>query len=281
MSNYQPPKVWKYVPNEEGAFGSMNRPTSGAREEKKLPVGDHNFQLYSLGTPNGVKVTIMFEELLALGIQEAEYNAHLIHIQKGHQFYSGFVEINPNSKIPALIDNSGEQPVRVFESCNILLHLAEKFQHFLPKDPAKRAEVLNWLFWQAGSAPYLGGGFGHFFNYAPVKLQYPIDRFSMEAKRQLHVLDTLLTDREYIGGAEYSIADIAIWPWYGSVVLGDLYNAAEFLNVQEYPNLLAWSRRISDREAVKRGRMVNRVWGEPGEQLAERHSKQDIDNLLK
>lgn len=276
-NSYQPPKVWEWKQNGSGTFANINRPVSGATHEKTLPVGEHPLQLYSLGTPNGQKVTILLEELLALGVTGAEYDAWLINIGEGDQFSSGFVEVNPNSKIPALSDRSVTPPLRVFESGNILLYLAEKFGHFLPKDLAGRTEALNWLFWLQGSAPYLGGGFGHFYNYAPVKIEYAIDRFALEAKRQLDVLDKQLARGRYIAGDEYTIADIAIWPWYGTVVLGGIYNAAEFLNVQEYKNVLRWAQEIADRPAVKRGRIVNRAQGPLNEQLRERHAASDFE----
>ncbi|WP_040263181.1 glutathione-dependent disulfide-bond oxidoreductase [Pseudomonas massiliensis] len=274
---YVPPKVWKHEAPSGGHFASINRPIAGPTHEKELPTGKHPLQLYSLATPNGVKVTVMLEELLALGHQGAEYDAWLIRISEGDQFSSGFVEVNPNSKIPALLDVSGEAPIRVFESGSILLYLAEKFGALLPKDVAARTETLNWLFWQMGAAPYLGGGFGHFFAYAPEKLQYPIDRFTMEAKRQLDVLNRRLADQPYLAGAEYSIADIAVWPWYGELVRGNLYGAAEFLSVHEYTHVLRWANEIAKRPAVVRGRRVNRVWGEEAEQLAERHQISDLD----
>ncbi len=277
-NEYKPEKVWKWEKGE-GRFANINRPISGALTEKKLPVGKHPFQLHSLATPNGVKVTIMFEELLAKGHTGAEYDAYTINIMEGDQFGSGFVEINPNSKIPALIDNSGDKSLRIFESGSILLHLAEKFGEFLPKDPAKKVETLNWLFWQMGSAPYLGGGFGHFYAYAPVKIKYCIDRFSMEAKRQLDVLDKRLADNKYLAGDEYTIADIAVWPWYGVLTLGELYGAGEFLEVSEYKNVLRWAREILERPAVKRGRIVNKTWGEENQQLKERHSSSDFVNI--
>jgi len=275
MSDYTPPKVW--VPKESGGkFASINRPVAGPTHEKTLPVGKHPFQLYSLATPNGVKVTVMFEELLALG-KDAEYDAWLIRIGDGDQFGSGFVEVNPNSKIPALMDYSGKEPIRVFESGSILLHLAQKFGAFLPTDPAKRVETMNWLFWQMGSAPYLGGGFGHFYAYAPTKIEYAIDRFSMEAKRQLDVLDRRLAETRYLAGDEYTIADIATWSWYGQLALGRLYEAAEFLDVASYANVQRWAREIDARPAVQRGRMVNRVSGEPETQLHERHDASDFE----
>jgi GSH-dependent disulfide-bond oxidoreductase len=274
---YVPPKVWKHQAPSGGHFASINRPIAGPTHEKTLPVGKHPLQLYSLATPNGVKVTVMLEELLALGHQGAEYDAWLIRISEGDQFSSGFVQVNPNSKIPALLDIGADTPIRVFESGSILLYLAEKFGAFLPKDPAGRTEALNWLFWQMGAAPYLGGGFGHFYAYAPEKLQYPIDRFTMEAKRQLDVLNRCLAERPYLGGAEYSIADIAVWPWYGELVRGNLYGAAEFLSVHEYRHVLRWANEIAERPAVVRGRRVNRVWGDEAEQLAERHQATDLD----
>lgn len=281
MTNqYVPPKVWKMDDENGGQWASINRPDSGARHEKALPVGQHPIQLHSMGTPNGQKVTIMLEELLALGVTEAEYDAYLIKIGEGDQFGSGFVEINPNSKIPALVDQSGETPINVFESGNILLYLAEKFGHFLQTDIAAKTQVMNWLFWLQGSAPYLGGGFGHFYAYAPEKFEYPINRFAMEAKRQLDVLDKQLANNTFIAGEEYSIADIAIWPWYGNLVLGKTYDAAEFLDVDSYKNLKRWAEQIEAREAVQRGRIVNRAWGEDWEQVPERHSAEDIDKVL-
>jgi GST-like protein len=281
MTNeYTPPKVWTNDNDSGGQWAGINRPDSGARHEQALPVGEHAFQLYSMGTPNGQKVTIMFEELLAAGIAEAEYDAYLIKIGDGDQFGSGFVAVNPNSKIPALVDRSGNEPINVFESGNILLYLAEKFGLFLPQDPAPRTQVMNWLFWLQGSAPYLGGGFGHFYAYAPEKFEYPINRFTMEAKRQLDVLDKQLAENEFLGGEEYSIADIATWAWYGNLVLGRLYDAAEFLDVASYKNVLRWAKAIDARPAVQRGRIVNRSWGEEWEQLQERHSAADIDAVL-
>lgn len=277
---YIPPKVWTMNADNGGQWASINRPDSGARFEQELPVGQHPLQLYSMGTPNGQKVTILLEELLALGVSQAEYDAHLIKIGDGDQFSSGFVAVNPNSKIPALVDRSVEPPINVFESGNILLYLAEKFGHFLPKDLAARTEVMNWLFWLQGSAPYLGGGFGHFYAYAPEKFEYPINRFTMEAKRQLDVLDKQLAKHVYIAGDEYSIADIAIWPWYGNLVLGTVYNAAEFLDVASYQNVVRWAKAIEQRTAVQRGRIVNRTWGEEWEMVAERHSAADIDQVL-
>jgi GST-like protein len=273
---YTPPKVWEWIKENGGKFAGTNRPIAGATHDKDLPVGRHPFQLYSLATPNGQKVTIMFEELLALGHRDAEYDAWLIRID-GAQFGSGFVEINPNSKIPALVDRSGPEPFRVFESGAILLHLAEKFGEFLPKDTPTRAECLSWLFWQMGSAPYLGGGFGHFFAYAPFKIEYAIDRFAMETKRQLDVLDRRLAANEYLAGDQYTIADIAVFPWYGGLVQGLLYNGAEFLSVQDYKNVQRWTTAIASRPAVKRGRMVNRVTGDPANQLHERHDSGDFE----
>jgi GST-like protein len=278
-SDYIPPAVWQ-AEKTGGEFANINRPTSGATHEKTLPFGKHPFQLHSLATPNGVKVTIMLEELIEKGIDAAEYDAYPINIMEGDQFGAGFVDINPNSKIPALIDNSGiesgEQPVRIFESGAILIHLAEKFDSFLPQGAAK-AEVLSWLFWQMGSAPFLGGGFGHFYAYAPEKLEYPINRYAMEVKRQLDVLDKQLAKNTYISGEDYTIADMAIWPWYGTLVLGGLYSAAEFLDVKSYKNVMRWAEAIAERPAVKRGKMVNCSWGEPEDQLVERHSQSDFD----
>ncbi|MCZ8108434.1 MAG: glutathione-dependent disulfide-bond oxidoreductase [Burkholderiales bacterium] len=275
--DYTPPKVWTWNKDNGGRFASINRPIAGPTHDKELPVGKHPLQLYSLGTPNGVKVTVMLEELLALGHAGAEYDAWLIRIGEGHQFGSGFVAVNPNSKIPALLDRSGPAPVRVFESGAILVYLAEKFGAFLPTEAGPRAECLSWLFWQMGSAPYLGGGFGHFYAYAPSKMEYPINRFAMEVKRQLDVLDRRLAESEYIAGPAYTIADIAIWPWYGGLVKGWQYEAAEFLAVHEYKNVLRWADMIHARPAVKRGRMVNRVSGEPSTQLHERHDASDFD----
>lgn len=274
---YTPPKVWTWEQANGGEFASINRPISGATHDKELPIGKHPHQLYSLATPNGVKVTTMFEELLAAGYEEAEYDAWLIRIGDGDQFGSDFVDINPNSKIPALMDHSTPTPTRVFESGAILLYLADKFGAFLPKDPAGRTEAMNWLFWQMGSAPYLGGGFGHFYKYAPEKFEYPIDRFTMEAKRQLHVLDTQLGKHEFVAGAEYSIADIAIYPWYGGVASGAVYDAVEFLDAQSYTNIQRWRKQLGEREPVKRGRMVNRAFGEPHTQLHERHDADDFE----
>jgi GST-like protein len=274
---YTPPKVWTWDAESGGQFANINRPISGPTHDKELPVGEHPFQLYSLATPNGVKVTVMFEELLAAGVSGAEYDAWLIRIGEGDQFSSGFVEVNPNSKIPALMDRTTTPPTRVFESGAILLHLAEKFDAFLTKDPAQRPEMLSWLFWQMGSAPYLGGGFGHFYAYAPEKWQYPIDRFSMEVKRQLDVLDKRLAEVPYLAGDDYTIADIANWAWYGQLVLGRLYEAAEFLSVHEYENVTRWAKEIDARPAVQRGRMVNRAFGDPKYQLHERHDASDFD----
>jgi GST-like protein len=275
---YTPPKVWSWNKENGGRFANINRPIAGATHEKDLPVGRHPLQLYSLATPNGVKVTVMLEELLALGHAGAEYDAWLIRINEGDQFGSGFVAANPNSKIPALVDRSGPAPIRVFESGAILIHLAEKFGNaFLPTDPAPRAECLSWLMWQMGSAPYLGGGFGHFYAYAPTKIEYAIDRFAMEAKRQMDVLDRRLAESEYLGGDAYTIADIAVWPWYGALAKGQLYEAGEFLQVQDYKNVIRWADAIARRPAVKRGRMVNRGWGEPASQLPERHEASDFD----
>ena len=276
-ADYVPPKVWTWNKPNGGNFANINRPIAGATHDKVLSVGKHPLQLYSLGTPNGVKVTIMLEELLALGHSGAEYDAWLINIGSGDQFGSGFVEINPNSKIPALLDRSEPTPVRVFESGSILLYLAEKFGEFLPKDRAGRTETLNWLFWQMGSAPYLGGGFGHFYAYAPIKIEYAIDRFAMEVKRQLDVLDRQLADHEYLAGDTYTLADIAIFPWYGAVAKGLAYGAAEFLSVQDYTHVQRWADAILARPAVKRGRMVNKAFGDPAEQLRERHDASDFD----
>jgi len=278
-NDYQPAKVWSENKELGGKWGSINRPTAGARHEATLPVGKHPLQLYSLGTPNGQKVTILLEELLALGESGAEYDAHLIRIGEGDQFSSGFVDVNPNSKIPALLDTSTTPATRVFESGAILLYLAEKFGHFLPKDPAGRTETLNWLFWLQGAAPYLGGGFGHFYHYAPVKIEYAIDRFTMEAKRQLDLLDKQLANHRYIAGDEYSIADIAIWPWYGALIQGVMYEAAEFLDAASYKNLVRWAEDVAQRPAVKRGRIVNRTWGSEGQHLAERHDASDFVKL--
>jgi len=275
-AGYVPPRVWTWDKANGGQFANINRPISGATHEKVLPIGKHPIQLYSLGTPNGVKVTIMLEELLAAGHAGAEYDAWLIRIGEGDQFSSGFVEVNPNSKIPAMMDHSTDPVTRVFESGSILFYLAEKFGAFLPTEHRKRTETMNWLMWQMGSAPFVGGGFGHFFAYAPFKMEYPINRFAMETKRQLHVLDTHLAAHEYMAGDEYTIADIAIWPWYGSI-MREAYAAQEFLAVEEYPHLSRWVDLIAGREAVKRGRRVNRTFGAPESQLAERHDASDFD----
>lgn len=272
---YTPPKVWKWEQPSGGTFASINRPIAGATHDKDLPVGKHPLQLYSLATPNGVKVTILLEELLEAG-HDAEYDAWLIDIGKGDQFGSGFVAVNPNSKIPALVDHGAKPAQRVFESASIMLYLAEKFGAFIPKTPADRTEMLSWLFWQMGSAPFVGGGFGHFYTYAPVKIEYAINRYAMETKRQLDVLDRHLADKEWVVGGQYTVADMAIWPWYGGMVLGRAYNAGEFLDVESYRNVLAWAKRIDARPAVARGRMVNRTWGPPDEQLPERHSSADF-----
>jgi GST-like protein len=277
-SSYIPPKVWKWDSASGGAFANINRPIAGATHDKELPKGDNPLQLYSLATPNGVKVTVMLEELLELGIHEAEYDAYPIRITEGDQFGSGFVGVNPNSKIPALLDNSVSPAIRVFESGSILLYLAEKFGAFLPKDTAGRTETMNWLFWQMGSAPMLGGGFGHFYAYAPEKLEYPINRYAMEVKRQLDVLDRQLSNHRYIAGDEYTIADMAIWPWYGALVVNKVYEAAEFLETHTYKNVLRWTNELAERPAVRRGRMVNRTWGAPEGQLHERHSPDDFVN---
>ncbi|EPG7577255.1 glutathione-dependent disulfide-bond oxidoreductase [Providencia rettgeri] len=273
---YVPPKVWQWEQGNGGKFANINRPISGATHEKPLPIGKHPLQLYSLGTPNGQKITIMLEELLALGIKEAEYDAWLINIGEGDQFSSGFVEVNPNSKIPALVDRSGKEPIRVFESGSILTYLAEKFSAFLPATQPERAETLSWLFWQMGSAPFAGGGFGHFYAYAPEKFEYPINRFAMETKRQLDVLDKRLAEHKYVAGDHYSIADIAIWPWYGALVKGWLYDAAEFLSVHEYKHVIRWADEVYARPAVQRGRRVNRLQGDPTQQVRERHNASDI-----
>ena len=273
---YEPPKVWSWDAPSGGTFANINRPTSGATHEKELPVGKHSLQLYSMGTPNGVKVTIMLEELLAAGIEEAEYDAWMINIGDGDQFGSGFVEINPNSKIPAMVDRSANPEIQLFESGSILVHLAEKFGKFLPSDPHNRAETFNWLMWQMGSAPFVGGGFGHFYNYAPIKIQYAIDRYAMETKRQMHLLDTILADREFIIGDEYTIADMAIHPWYGNM-MRTAYDSQEFLSVREYPNLDRYTSMMNEREAVQRGVMVNRTFGGPESQLRERHDARDFD----
>lgn len=278
---YTPPKIW--VDNTKGGnkWASINRPVSGATHAKPRPTGNNPLQLYSLGTPNGQKVTILLEELLALGIKEAEYDAYLINIGEGDQFSSGFVDVNPNSKIPALVDNSNDDEIKIFESASILVHLAEKFDQFLPKQGNERTQTFNWLFWAQGSAPFLGGGFGHFYAYADEKFEYPINRFAMEAKRQLDVLDKQLAKNTYVAGDQYSIADMAIFPWYGKLVLGALYDAAEFLQVETYTHIMRWAKMLEKREAVQRGSIINRSWGEEWEQVPERHSKEDIDNVLK
>ena len=279
-TGYTPPEVWTWDKDKGGGrFAAINRPIAGATHEKTLPVGKHPLQLYSLATPNGVKVTVMLEELLALGHSGAEYDAWFINISEGNQFGSDFVAINPNSKIPALLDHSTDPPTRVFESASILVSLAEKFGAFLPTDPAVRAECFSWLFWQMGSAPYLGGGFGHFYAYAPVKIEYAIDRFAMEVKRQMDVLDRRLAESAFIAGPDYTIADMAIWPWYGALAKGQLYEAGKFLSVHEYTNVLRWAEGIAARPAVQRGRMVNRAWGEPSSQLPERHDASDFDKV--
>lgn len=275
---YTPPKVWTWDKSSGGKFANINRPIAGPTSEKDLPVGEHPLQLYSLATPNGVKVTIMLEELLAAGHKDAEYDAWITNIQEGDQFTSGFVDVNPNSKIPALMDHSGETPQRVFESGSILLYLAEKFDAFLPKDTPSRTEAISWLMWQMGSGPYLGGGFGHFYAYAPEKWEYPINRFAMEVKRQMDVLDRHLAENQYFAGDEFSIADMAIWPWYGALAKGLLYEAGEFLSVHEYKNVIRWTDEIAKRPAVKRGRRVNRVWGAEEDQLKERHSADDFNS---
>jgi len=276
-TDYVPPKVWEWNKENGGRFANINRPIAGATHDKDLPVGKHPLQLYSLATPNGVKVTVMLEELLALGHSGAEYDAWLIRINEGDQFSSGFVGANPNSKIPALVDHGESTPVRVFESGSILIYLAEKFGAFLPTERAARAETLSWLMWQMGSAPYLGGGFGHFYAYAPFRIEYAIDRFAMEVKRQMDVLDRRLAESEYLGGADYSIADMATWPWYGALAKGLIYEAGEFLQVQDYKHVQRWTDAIAQRPAVKRGRMVNRVMGDPASQLHERHDAGDFD----
>ena len=278
-TTYVPPRVWMWDKASGGQFANINRPIAGATHDKALPIGKHPFQLYSLGTPNGQKVTIMFEELLALGHSGAEYDAWPIRIGDGDQFGSGFVDINPNSKIPALLDRSGPEPIRIFESGAILVHLAEKFGELLPASGPERAETLSWLFWQMGSAPFLGGGFGHFFAYAPEKYEYPINRYTMEAKRQLDVLNRRLADHEFIAGSDYSIADIAIWPWYGGIALGHSYKGADvFLAVHEYDHVIRWANQLADRPAVQRGRIVNKMTGDPSEQLHERHDASDFDH---
>ncbi|MFP3978778.1 glutathione-dependent disulfide-bond oxidoreductase [Marinobacter sp. KMM 10035] len=276
--SYVPPKVWKWESASGGAFANINRPIAGPTHEKDLPIGKHPFQLYSLATPNGVKVTIMLEELLELGISEAEYDAWLVRINEGEQFGSGFVDVNPNSKIPALMDHSQDPAVRVFESGSILLYLAEKFDKFLPSDITARTETLNWLFWQMGSAAFVGGGFGHFYAYAPEKYEYPINRYTMEVKRQLDVLDRQLANNRYVAGDEYTIADMAIWPWYGALVTNAVYDAAEFLEAHTYTNVMRWALELKKRPAVQRGRMVNRAWGEPETQLHERHDASDFEH---
>jgi len=274
---YTPPAVWTWNKENGGRFANINRPIAGPTHDKALPVGRHPLQLYSLGTPNGVKVTVMLEELLALGHEGAEYDAWLINIGAGDQFGSGFVEVNPNSKIPALMDRSGPKPIRVFESGAILFYLAEKFGAFLPTEPAARAETMSWVMWLMGSAPFLGGGFGHFYAYAPTKIEYAIDRYAMEVKRQMDVLDRRLAESEYLGGSEYTIADMATWPWYGAMAKGTLYEGGEFLSVQDYKNVIRWTDQIAARPAVKRGRMVNRTFGDPASQLAERHDASDFE----
>ncbi|HLV76386.1 MAG TPA: glutathione-dependent disulfide-bond oxidoreductase [Marinobacter sp.] len=274
---YTPPKVWKWEQDDGGRFASINRPVAGATHDKALPVGEHPFQLYSLATPNGVKATILLEELLEKGIKEAEYDAWLIRINEGDQFSSGFVKVNPNSKIPAMLDCSVQPAIRVFESGSILFYLAEKFDAFLPKDPARRAETMSWLFWQMGSAPFLGGGFGHFFAYAPEKYEYPINRYTMEVKRQLDVLDRQLAENRYVAGEEYTIADMAIWPWYGALVRNEVYGAAEFLEAHTYTNVLRWAGELARRPGIQRGRMVNKAWGELSSQLHERHDASDFE----
>lgn len=276
---YTPPKVWKWEEGNGGKFANINRPVSGATHEKALPKGQHPFQLYSLATPNGVKVTVMLEELIELGIKEAEYDAYTVNIMEGEQFGSDFVAINPNSKIPALMDVSTQPETRIFESGAILVYLAEKFDAFLPSDPAKKANVMSWLMWQMGATPMLGGGFGHFYAYAPAKYQYPIDRYTMEVKRQLDVLDKQLENNTFIAGEDYTIADIAIWPWYGALVNNEVYEAAEFIEAHTYKNVIRWAKEISQRPAVKRGRIVNKAWGNPNEQLLERHSMDDFKGL--
>ena len=279
-NQYIPPKQWQFDSESGGKWAQINRPVAGATHDKALPTGKHPLQLYSMGTPNGQKITIMLEELLAAGKSDADYDAHLINISAGDQFSSGFVDVNPNSKIPALVDHSESPAINVFESGSILFYLAEKFDLFLPKSGKDRTQVMNWLFWLQGSAPYLGGGFGHFYAYAPEKYEYPINRFSMEIKRQLDVLDKQLANNHYIAGDDYSIADIAIWPWYGNLVLGHLYNASEFLDVASYTHVQRWATMILNRPAVQRGRIVNRTWGEVWEQLPERHRAQDITDVL-
>jgi GST-like protein len=276
-SGYTPPKVWKWDSESGGRFAKINRPISGATHEKELPVGEHDLQLYSLATPNGVKVTVLLEELLAIGKSEAEYDAYFINISEGDQFGSGFVAANPNSKIPALVDHSTTPPTRVFESGAILVYLAEKFTAFIPQEPSARAECMSWLFWQMGSAPYLGGGFGHFYAYAPEKFEYPINRFAMEVKRQLDVLDKNLAERQFLAGEEYTIADMATFPWYGGLVTGNIYEAQEFLDVKSYTNIIRWTTEIQERPAVQRGQRVNRAWGAEELRVPERHSPSDLD----
>lgn len=280
MSDYTPPEIWTWNKENGGRFANINRPIAGPTHDKELPVGKHPIQLYSLGTPNGVKVTVMLEELLELGHAGAEYDAWLINIGEGDQFSSGFVAVNPNSKIPAMVDRSTDPETRIFESASMLFYLAEKFDAYLPHEPAARTECMNWLFWQMGSAPYLGGGFGHFYAYAPMKIEYCIDRFAMEVKRQLDVLDRHLADHTYLAGDSYTIADMAVWPWYGALAKGLLYEAGTFLQVSEYRNVIRWTDAIAQRPAVKRGRMVNRVWGEEKSQLAERHDASDFDGKI-
>ena len=277
-SSYTPPKVWKWEAESGGRFASINRPTAGSTHEKPLAVGEHPIQLYSLGTPNGVKVTVLLEELLALGFEGAEYDGYLINIMEGDQFGSGFVEVNPNSKIPAMSDHSTQPPTRIFESGAMLLYLAEKFNAFIPEDSAARAECLSWLFWQMANTPYLGGGFGHFYAYAPTKIEYAIDRYAMEVKRQLDVLDRRLADNVYLCGDDYTIADMAVWPWYGALVLDNIYEATEFLDVESYTHVNRWTRDIALRPAVQRGKIVNRTWGPPEQQLHERHNASDFEN---
>ncbi len=277
-TEYLPPKIWTWDKASGGKFAHINRPIAGATHDKTLPVGKHPMQLYSLGTPNGIKVTVMLEELLALGHSGAEYDAWLINIQEGQQFGSEFVGINPNSKIPALLDRSGSEPVRVFESAAILWYLSQKFDAFMPKDFVTQTECMSWLFWQMGSTPFLGGGFGHFYAYAPSKMEYPINRFAMEVKRQMDVLDKRLADHPYLAGEEYSIADMSVWPWYGALSKGQLYEAGEFLQVQEYTHVIRWADQIAKRPAVQRGRKVNRTWGDADNQLAERHDASDFDH---
>jgi len=278
-NEYAPPRVWHWDSESGGRFAKINRPTAGAQFEEALPVGEHPMQLYSLGTPNGVKATVMLEELLERGESGAEYDAWIINIQEGKQFSSGFVGVNPNSKIPALMDRSGPTPVRVFESGAIVLHLADKFGHFIPADSASRAEVLSWLFWLQGSAPYLGGGFGHFYAYAPSKMEYPINRFTMEVKRHLDLLNNTLAERPYLAGDDYTLADIITWPWYGALAKGVLYEAGEFLDVASYSHVQRWADAIAERPAVKRGRLVNKAWGDEDKRLLERHSSADFDNI--